>query len=193
MVMNIKATIYRYEFSFTMLLSLFSFSTFSNDSIGKLILKETGEKVQIVKLNKTKDVKYKKIKFTKNKHGRFDITWKVLSEYNVKTKMPSENLKQVLNQDISIKGFMIPLDYSAKKIKEFLLVPYIPSCLHVPPPPGNMIINVKIDTSKNFKPSYYPIEVSGILKLLKETNKSEPYMDSGIYTITTKLIKELEE
>jgi hypothetical protein len=44
---------------------------------------------------------------------------------------------------IRIPGFVIPLEKSGSKVKEFLLVPYFGACIHTPPPPPNQIIHVK--------------------------------------------------
>ncbi|MBU2710270.1 DUF3299 domain-containing protein [Zooshikella harenae] len=49
-----------------------------------------------------------------------------------------------LNQkDIRIPGYIVPLDMSKEgTVKEFLLVPFLGACIHVPPPPPNQIIHV---------------------------------------------------
>jgi hypothetical protein len=44
---------------------------------------------------------------------------------------------------IRIPGFVIPLEKSGNKVREFLLVPYFGACIHTPPPPPNQIIHVK--------------------------------------------------
>jgi hypothetical protein len=44
---------------------------------------------------------------------------------------------------IRIPGFVIPLEKSGSKVREFLLVPYFGACIHTPPPPPNQIIHVK--------------------------------------------------
>ena len=55
----------------------------------------------------------------KNKKGIIEVPWEVLTEYDLENKKIGKNLKKVLNQKVSLKGFMVPLDYSAKNIKEF--------------------------------------------------------------------------
>jgi uncharacterized protein len=44
---------------------------------------------------------------------------------------------------IRIPGFVIPLEKSGNKVREFLLVPYFGACIHTPPPPPNQIIHVR--------------------------------------------------
>ncbi|MDR1126299.1 MAG: DUF3299 domain-containing protein [Deltaproteobacteria bacterium] len=49
-------------------------------------------------------------------------------------------------QRIKIPGFIAPLDWeNDEELKEFLLVPYFGACIHVPPPPANQIIYVKLE------------------------------------------------
>ena len=45
---------------------------------------------------------------------------------------------------IKIPGFVVPLEGDGKKISEFLLVPYYGACIHVPPPPANQTVYVKV-------------------------------------------------
>lgn len=49
-------------------------------------------------------------------------------------------------QRIKIAGFVAPLDWeNDSRLKEFLLVPYFGACIHVPPPPANQIIYVRME------------------------------------------------
>jgi hypothetical protein len=46
---------------------------------------------------------------------------------------------------VKIPGFVVPLEVSAEgMVKEFFLVPYFGACIHVPPPPPNQIVYVKL-------------------------------------------------
>lgn len=77
-----------------------------------------------------------------------EISWETLKtlENDPKTKSPiaKGDLKKYIGKEITIKGFMMPLDYDSKAIVEFLLMPYVPACMHVPPPPANQLILVKM-------------------------------------------------
>ncbi|MBY0413174.1 MAG: DUF3299 domain-containing protein, partial [Bdellovibrionales bacterium] len=68
-----------------------------------------------------------------------EVTWETLKllDFDLKTKKSiiKPELEKVLKKEVSIKGFMMPLDYEAKEVVEFLFMPYVPSCMHVPPPP----------------------------------------------------------
>lgn len=41
---------------------------------------------------------------------------------------------------VKIPGYLLPLNLSGSAVTEFLLVPYVGACIHVPPPPPNQII-----------------------------------------------------
>jgi hypothetical protein len=132
------------------------------------------------------------IELKKDRKGYIELTWDLLGEYNLKKGIESPNLKKVVNEKISISGYLIPLDYSGKVIKEFLLVPYIPSCSHVPPPPPNMIINVKMHQSKDFEPSYNMVVITGKLRIVNTKGKIDPYMINGIYNLDAESVEEFK-
>ena len=46
-------------------------------------------------------------------------------------------------KQVKLPGYVIPLEGDGKEVKEFLLVPYFGTCIHVPPPPSNQIVFVK--------------------------------------------------
>jgi hypothetical protein len=67
---------------------------------------------------------------------------------------------------VSIPGFMVPLEDDADKVTEFLLVPFAGACIHVPPPPPNQMVYVKMNPNSKVKVTFVdPIVVTGILKI----------------------------
>lgn len=48
------------------------------------------------------------------------------------------------NTEVRLPGFGVPLDGDDEYVREFLLVPYFGACLHLPPPPRNQIVLVKM-------------------------------------------------
>ncbi|MBC7429178.1 MAG: DUF3299 domain-containing protein [Bacteriovorax sp.] len=101
-----------------------------------------------------------------------EVTWETLKtlDFDMKTKknIIKPELQKILGKEVTIKGFMMPLDYDAKEVVEFLFMPYVPACMHVPPPPANQLILVHMKKGSKVKPSFYPIELSG--KLAVEAN-----------------------
>jgi hypothetical protein len=45
---------------------------------------------------------------------------------------------------VRIAGYVVPLQNDKEGLKEFLLVPYFGACIHMPPPPANQILWVKL-------------------------------------------------
>ena len=108
---------------------------------------------------------------------------KVITELNLdklkdsdpKAMEAMEKLKRMWNdapsnpamngQAIRIAGFLVPLEWGKREVKEFLLVPYFGACIHVPPPPANQIIHVVADKPYKAKEDMDAVWVSGILEL----------------------------
>ena len=66
---------------------------------------------------------------------------------------------------VRIAGFLVPLEWGDKKLKEFLLVPYFGACIHVPPPPVNQIIHVVADTPAKGMQAMEAVWVEGTLEV----------------------------
>lgn len=124
--------------------------------------------------------------FSLNLEAQTELTWKELKQLDEKGQLPKKT-KAKIGQDIKVRGFMMPLDYSAKKIAEFLLMPYIPTCMHVPTPSANQIILVKMKSGQEVAPSFYPIEVTGKLQVDESKEFEASYSMVGID------LKELDE
>lgn len=67
-------------------------------------------------------------------------------------------------RNVKIGGYIVPLDFEATNIKEFLLVPFVGACIHVPPPPANQIIYVKVAKGFEIGDMFDPVTVSGTIK-----------------------------
>ena len=50
---------------------------------------------------------------------------------------------------------MVPLEDDLDVVTEFLLVPYAGACIHVPPPPPNQIVYVKMDKNTQGAGDFY--------------------------------------
>jgi hypothetical protein len=69
---------------------------------------------------------------------------------------------------VRIGGYVVPLDFDATKIKEFLLVPFVGACIHVPPPPPNQIIYVKAGEGFEITGQFDPVYVTGTIKTARQ-------------------------
>jgi hypothetical protein len=120
-----------------------------------------------------------------------EVPWETLKslDFDTKTKknIIKPELQKILGKEISIKGFMMPLDYEAKEVVEFLFMPYVPACMHVPPPPANQLVLVKMKKGAKIKPSFYPIELTGTLAVEANADLESSFKMEGIK------IKELKD
>ena len=44
---------------------------------------------------------------------------------------------------VRIPGYVLPLEFEGTRVREFLLVPYVGACIHVPAPPPNQMVFVR--------------------------------------------------
>lgn len=48
-------------------------------------------------------------------------------------------------RDVSLPGYVVPLEFDGQGTRLFLLVPFYGACIHVPPPPPNQIVLVEAE------------------------------------------------
>jgi len=77
---------------------------------------------------------------------------------------PSDVVTEYDDVQVKIAGYVLPLDFEATDVKEFLLVPYVGACIHVPPPPPNQIIYVTSEDGIEVGGMFEPVWVTGTLE-----------------------------
>ncbi len=65
---------------------------------------------------------------------------------------------------IRMPGFIIPFDFSAEGVTEFMLVPYVGACIHTPPPPANQLVMVKATKPWPGDQLWDPVWVTGVMR-----------------------------
>lgn len=117
-----------------------------------------------------------------------DIDWKLLGQFNFETQKVSQGLSIIKNNDITIAGFIVPLedDGDIDYVKEFLLVPDPMSCIHEPPPPPNQMIYVTMNEAIPLDMDLRGVYISGKLSLAS-TDMRKTYVG---YEMTGKFAKE---
>lgn len=60
-----------------------------------------------------------------------------------------------------MSGYLLPLEVDRGEVSEFLLVPFVGACIHVPPP--NQIVHVAFADSYSAESIYEPVTVTGSL------------------------------
>jgi uncharacterized protein len=80
----------------------------------------------------------------------------------VEQNAPPSGLVSTFNgKQVRIGGFVVPLAFDATKTNEFLLVPYVGACIHVPPPPPNQLILVRSRDAVEVGDLFDPVWVTG--------------------------------
>jgi len=76
----------------------------------------------------------------------------------------SNPVKALDGQYVKLPGYIVPLESDAGGLlDEFLLVPYFGACIHVPPPPPNQIVYVKLKKPFNLKSMADPYWITGTI------------------------------
>ena len=77
---------------------------------------------------------------------------------------PTDVVTEYNDVQVKIAGYVLPLDFEDTTVKEFLLVPYVGACIHVPPPPPNQIIYVTSEDGIEVGGMFEPVWATGTLK-----------------------------
>ena len=64
----------------------------------------------------------------------------VTNHYTQQAKDTNQEINQTV---IKVLGYILPLTQEHDQVADFLLVPFIGACVHVPPPPPNQMVYVK--------------------------------------------------
>jgi hypothetical protein len=83
---------------------------------------------------------------------------------------------------IRLPGYLLPLEFSGKRVTEFLLVPWVGACIHTPPPPPNQIVHVKTGEPFEMSGVFQPIWVTG--HLAAKASKQSLYLVDGTSDIS---------
>jgi uncharacterized protein len=107
------------------------------------------------------------------------LTWENLRGLEFQTGKVPADLKKHDGMIVRVPGYIIPLEDSDQAVSEFLLVPYPLACIHVPAPPPNQIVHVKMDKGRKVQFDFYlPVWAQGRLKI---QNTANMYTDSSFF------------
>ena len=85
-------------------------------------------------------------------------------------KMPSV-VASLDGRRVRLSGYVVPLKHRGTRVSEFLLVPYVGACIHVPPPPQNQIVYVTTKIPIKVKNLFAAVTVTGIMRTLSSANE----------------------
>ncbi len=90
------------------------------------------------------------------------VRWLTLVELDYETGKYSEDLGQLKGATVQIPGYVVPLHTEGNDILELNLVPQFGMCIHIPPPPPNQMVYVKLKNKVKFKDVFArPIWITG--------------------------------
>lgn len=114
------------------------------------------------------------------------VMWEELQQLDLRTGNMPASLKKLDGTVVRVPGFVIPLEDNEQVVSEFLLVPFPMACIHVPAPPPNLIVHVKMEKSRKVAFDFYaPVWAQGRLKIQTTQNM---YTESS-YFMTGMLVE----
>jgi hypothetical protein len=84
-----------------------------------------------------------------------------LSGGAAKASVPAPVVEALNGRIVQLGGYVVPLDFDATTLKEFLLVPFVGACVHVPPPPANQLVYVQVPKGVKINKMFDPVYVTG--------------------------------
>ncbi len=104
------------------------------------------------------------------------------SPQDVATQFGTFNaVKELDGVKVRLPGYTVPFDFSANAtISEFLLVPYMGACIHVPPPPPNQTILVRAPEPVTARDLAQAVWIKGTLNI----EIAETELADAAYVIT---------
>lgn len=92
-------------------------------------------------------------------------------------------VSELQGQMIRMAGYALPLEFTEGGVKEFLLVPYIGACIHVPPPPPNQMVFVRLDREFMADDLYTPVWITGRMSV-QGASRSLSFVDGQTQVAT---------
>jgi hypothetical protein len=94
------------------------------------------------------------------------LEWQMMAGLDYRSGQMTSVLRQLDGKQVRIPGFIVPLEDTATEVTEFLLVPYVGACVHVPPPPPNQLVYVQMTSGKKATVDWWnPIWIHGRLSI----------------------------
>ncbi len=90
--------------------------------------------------------------------------WMSIKRRQPGADLPPRVVTALNGKRVRIGGYVVPLDFESTTVKEFLLVPFVGACIHVPPPPANQIVYVKAEKGFEIGNAFDPVTVTGTIK-----------------------------
>ncbi|NQZ02230.1 MAG: DUF3299 domain-containing protein [Bdellovibrionales bacterium] len=107
----------------------------------------------------------------KDPDGIPQIDWRWFYDFDPSTGKGPAALLALDGEVVKVPGYIVPLSDDYSSLQEFVLVPDAQACIHVPPPPPNLIVTVKLREAIPSEVVSNPAWVTGVFSI--STSKSE--------------------
>lgn len=102
----------------------------------------------------------------KTEHPDLFTLWERVNETRIQHKSESGKVNESLDgKTVRMPGYVLPLETDGTAIREFLLVPFVGACIHVPPPPPNQMVFVESAEPYESESLFEPVWIEGVLKV----------------------------
>ena len=96
---------------------------------------------------------------------------------NAEITRRQEEVNPALDGEIvRLPGYALPLEGDADGVLEFLLVPYVGACIHVPPPPPNQIVHAALAEPYRLEGLFEPVWITGRIEA-RPASRSLSFVD----------------
>jgi hypothetical protein len=90
----------------------------------------------------------------------------LIAEYDALDQATNSDLD---GETVRMPGYVLPLEFDGTKTIEFLLVPTVGACIHVPAPAPNQIVHVRFPSGFESQGLYAPVFVTGRISAIGAT------------------------
>lgn len=95
-------------------------------------------------------------------------------------------IKELNGLKVKIAGYIVPVEVDGdSQMSEFFIVPYFGACIHVPPPPPNQIVYVKMDKGIALDSIYEAYWVTGRMQVSRKSTQ----LGAAAYSLTATKIE----
>ncbi len=109
--------------------------------------------------------RYKQDQVDTSQYEYKTVYWNKLRELDIAKNIAPPDLKALNGERVRVPGFVVPLEDDDTELSEFLLVPNPQACIHVPPPPPNQMVYVRMKKGQAPKREWGPVWLSGVLRI----------------------------
>ncbi|MEX0283264.1 MAG: DUF3299 domain-containing protein [Paracoccaceae bacterium] len=84
---------------------------------------------------------------------------------------------------VRLPGYLVPLEFDGTGGTEFLLVPFVGACIHVPPPPPNQLVYAVTERPHQMEGMFAPVYAVGTLRTVyAETGLAQASYQMAVQT-----------